>query len=584
MPRQPSKAAKVSLYRLTLKSNADLSLGVQEKYLKTDEFKDQTTNIAGCSGLLVHGVIPNENPKWVEHARLVSSITISVKNQTSAGLLLVRLKPDQDHCYCLSWSMGHLLINPTYIDDGFGLRFALRKADPDEVSALTSHALDSVPKTARTSVIGGAPLDSFGLEEIGEIVSRFAGRIQAKGLSCDLKANPQKVGKNKVSQQPRKITIRGADALGIPLAKSPTELLADLNLIDKVVEEEEPRDELKHLENTQPLRPGNGKIPALENLLAIDLHSGGSNIVLSWPSEFDEEPGEIAQYKILSSGAVKPPLHDELELECIITPLEPLQAGERFSKLRSMRIQGLSEEGSALTREISADKWLMYQTEMDDQRYVFHRGRWYNIGGAYLEMLKSKLERIFSRQCDIQFPAWPKQKKTRKSTGDEYLGWANEGVYNDLVVGEQAGYVTLDRKLVKSTQHPRGFESCDFLTPDNRLVHVKRLDDSVAASHLFNQAANSAEALTRQPDALAAFRKKVEEVSGGEKVLPEDFSIRTVVLAFAGKGRSADDMFTFSQVSLSRCAQRIGSLGLKLEVAFINETNDVIDVPEDYQS
>ncbi|MEU6645657.1 DUF6119 family protein [Saccharomonospora sp. NPDC046836] len=173
-------------------------------------------------------------------------------------------------------------------------------------------------------------------------------------------------------------------------------------------------------------------------------------------------------------------------------------------------------------------------------------------------------------------PKWPKQNKRRKSNGAEYVDWANEAIYNDDVVGQLQGYVSLDRRMIKTVQHPRGFESCDFLTPDDRLVHVKRLDDSVAASHLFNQAANSAEALTRQPDAKEKFREKVYEISAGKRVLPENFRPKAIVLAFAGRSASPDDLFTFSQVSLSRCAQQINGVGLTLEIAQINESDEIV--------
>lgn len=576
MPRQPSKAAKVSLYRLALKANYDLTLGVQKKYLETDQFETNRTEISGSEGLLVHGTIPNDRPRWVEHAVSVSSVQFTVSNQTSAGLLLIRLKDKDDHCYCLSWSMGHLLINSTYVDDGFGLRFALRKSDPEEVRALTSHALDTVPRTARTSVIGGAPLDSFGLEEIGEIVSRFVGRIEADGLTCDIKPSTTRVGTAKAASPNRKITVRGADALGIPLAKSPSELLADLQLIDAVVNNDDPRDELRHLENTQPLRPGNGKIPDLEKLLAKELRPTGSSLALCWPAEFDEEPGEIAQYKVVGTGSGKAQYYDELEIDCLVSPLGDLDPDLRIKRLRLMKIQGQADDGSALTREISGEKWLMYQTDMEGGTYVLHRGRWYNIGGAYLEMLRGRLERIFSKTYDTELPKWPKQNKRHKSNGEGYVGWANEAIYNDDVVGQIQGYVSLDRRMIKTTQHPRGFESCDFLTPDDRLVHVKRLDDSVAASHLFNQAANSAEALTRQADAREKFREKVYEISEGKRALPDNFRPKAIVLAFAGRSASPDDLFTFSQVSLSRCAQRIDGLGLTLEIAHIDESDEIV--------
>ncbi|WP_435582348.1 DUF6119 family protein [Amycolatopsis thermoflava] len=582
MPRPPSKAAKASLYRLTLKSDQDLELGIQKKYLEGENrFSTETVNIAGIDGLFVYGEIPNDEPAWTKHAVSVTSFHFSVRNQTSAGLLLLRIDKSDDHAYCISWSMGHLLINSTHIDDGFGLRFALRKADPDDVRSLTSHSIDTVPRTARTSVIGGAPLGSFGLEEIGEIVSRFVGQVSSEGLSCYVKPSSIKVGDKTIAGSPKKITVRGADSLGIPLAKSPSELITDLKLIDSIVEKSAPREELKHLENTQPLRPGNPKIELLEQQLANDLCIGGSGLALSWPAEFDEEPGEVSKYRMSNTGAGRPREFDELELDCFLEILDEVEPDLRLRRLRSIKVQARAEGGTPMTREIPGDRWLTYQLDFGEQRYVLHRGRWYNVGGAYLDMLKAKVERIFSNKSSVSLRAWPKQVKQKKSDGAEYIGWANERVYNDHVMGSVSGFVSLDRKLVYTAQHPGGFEACDLLSPEGYLVHVKRLDDSVAASHLFNQAMNSAEALRRQPDALEKFRAKVESVSGGRRKLPADYRPSVVVIAFAGKGASPGDLFTFSQVSLSRCADRIDSLGgMELQIAFIEESDEIVtDAP-----
>src|SRR5690606_30326167 len=108
----------------------------------------------------------------------------------------------------MTWGMGHLLLAPTTLDHGFGLRFVLRRASADELSTITMHALDSTPRTARTSIYGGASLESFGLEELGEVVSRLAAKATTSGLSS---ARPDK---------DVRVSMKGADALSLPLAKS----------------------------------------------------------------------------------------------------------------------------------------------------------------------------------------------------------------------------------------------------------------------------------------------------------------------------------------------------------------------------
>jgi uncharacterized protein (TIGR04141 family) len=563
MARRPPEASKTSLYRLRLDSSRSKIEAIQEKYLDRG-FEDKEVYVDNRKALLVYGMIPNDHPDWIDHVKSLTMFSPEVSNNTSAGLLIVRLDEKHDRCYALSWGMGHLILDPTFIDDGFGLRFALRRADPDEVRALTTHALDTLPKTARMSVFGGASLNAFGLEEIGEVVSRLVGKVSARGLSSNQ------------NDREKLITVRGADALGIPLAKHPKSLITDLQLIDDVVEKEKPAPGVEHLENTKPLRPGNPKIKLLNDKLADSLTPQHGRIALCWPSEWDEDIGEASSYEIKGLGQQWNGEVDELDLDDLLIPIGNEVIEKRLNRLKSVKIQGKAAGGSTLTRDISGDRWITFETTLDEERFVFHRGRWYNVGGAYLKRLHARIERILAVRTTETIPPWPRMNKIRKRSKEPYVGPATEAIYNEKVVAAQHGYYSLDRKFLYTEQHPRGFEACDILTPSNALVHVKRLDDSVSASHLFNQAIVSAEALRRQVDALEKFRELVKQISGGKRLLPPDFRASRIVLAFSGGAVKAESLFTFSQVTLARCAQRLGELEISLEIGEIPDSEEIL--------
>jgi uncharacterized protein (TIGR04141 family) len=391
MARRPPEASKTSLYRLRLDSSRSEIEATQKKYLDRG-FETKEVYIDGRRALLVYGMIPNDHPDWIDHVKSLTTFSPEVTNNTSAGFLIVRLDEKHDRCYALSWGMGHLVFDSAFLDDGFGLRFALRRADPDEVRALTTHALDTLPKTARMSVLGGASLDAFGLEEIGEVVSRLVGKVSAKGLSSN-QADTEKL-----------ITVRGADALSIPLAKHPKRLLADLQLIDDVVEKEKPAPGVEHLENTQPLRPGNAKIKLLNEKLADSLTPQRGRIALCWPSEWDEDIGEASSYEIKGLGRQWNGMVDELDLDDLLIPISNETIENRLNKLKSVKIQGKAAGGSALTRDISGDRWITFETTLDGERFVFHRGRWYNVGGAYLKRLHARIERILAVKTTETLP------------------------------------------------------------------------------------------------------------------------------------------------------------------------------------
>ncbi|PKW14835.1 uncharacterized protein (TIGR04141 family) [Saccharopolyspora spinosa] len=564
MARPPSRASKTSLYRLQIAPDEQLTAGAKTDYLDRNEFHQQTVEVGARPALLVYGQIPKAQPDWLDHAQSLTRFRPPCSNDTSAGLLILRLADDSRFCYGLSWGMGHLVVSSERIDDGFGLRFALRRADSNQISALTTHALDSLPRTARLSIFGGTAINSFGMEDIGEVVSRIVGKIPATGLSSS-RANVEAF-----------ITVRGADALSVPIGRTPDDALHDLAMIDHVIRNEEPAEGLEYLENTRPLRPGHPRIEPLEHALAEELAGEApSRVALCWPAGWNEDLGEVETFRITGLGSENTEIPD-IELDDILEPLARCEEADKFARLRRMDIQGLAAGGSPMSRKISADKWITFECDMDGERYVLQRGRWYNVGGAYIDMLEDKVARALGNKSELVLPAWPLQWKKKKN-GEDCLGRANEREYNQWVAREQTELLCMDRKLIPAEVHPGGFEACDLLHTDGTLIHVKHLDDSTSASHLFNQALVSVEALSRQVDARDNFIRKAAEISEGTHELPVDFRPATVVLAFSGGGAIADSIFTFSKIALVRCFQRLSDFGVTLKVARLTESDDVLE-------
>ncbi|WOT34260.1 DUF6119 family protein [Streptomyces coeruleorubidus] len=290
MARQQAPAKKATVYRLSRPGNEPLELCIQRKYVENeDDFQMRDVSIGGTESLLITGKISTDEPRWMPHLVSLVGHNPTLKNLTSAAALIV---PLQEYDYALTWGFGHILLNPLFLDNGFGLRFAIRKASPDQVRSLTSHTMDTLARTARTSVPSGASLDAFGVEEIGEVISRLVGRISVSGLTAA------------AGKADSYATVRGADGLSLPLAKSPQNLLADLRYLHDTVENEPPAKGLEHFEHTRPLRPGAPEIDQLQRLLSQALEPGSPLIALTWPAEWQEgDHGEADSYKIRGAGA-----------------------------------------------------------------------------------------------------------------------------------------------------------------------------------------------------------------------------------------------------------------------------------------
>ncbi|SCF41422.1 DUF6119 family protein [Micromonospora saelicesensis] len=560
MPRTPAPSNQTTLYRLRREEGLSLSDYVQEKYLDRG-FNPAEVQLIEVSSLLVYGAISKDRASWVEHAASLTGVSPEIGNTTSAGTLLV---PYHEFIYALTWGMGFLILDPKYMDAGFGIRFAIRKADPRRVRSVTTNAIDALPRTAKTSILGGAALSAFRIEEIGEVLHRMVVAVPSDGLTCE---RPDK--KNY-------ITVRGADALNVPLGKSPDQLLSDISVIHNVVQSQPVVPGLEHLEGTRPLKNDHPAVAALEQKLSANLaNQDGGRLAMSWPAEWEDDRGEGTKFKFSGFGQGFNETTEDLELEDVLEPLKTFPPDQQFACLKRGKIQALNNDGDVISRAIAANKWLTFETDHNSQRYVYSRGQWYNVGGAYISLLQDRVGRILENAWDVELPSWPQKWKKRKSSGEVYLGPAPEGDYNIHVAGSDSRFTCLDRKLLYTEQHPSGIESCDLLGPSLELIHVKRLDDSVSASHLFAQAQVSAEALCHQVDALERFSEQVQRQSADKRSIPSEFRPARVVLAFAGRDATVASLFTFSQVTLHRCAQRLNDLSIELLVTSIKDDRNL---------
>jgi hypothetical protein len=77
-------------------------------------------------------------------------------------------------------------------------------------------------------------------------------------------------------------------------------------------------------------------------------------------------------------------------------------------------------------------------------------------------------------------------------------------------------------------------------------------------------------------DVLLA-EQRVGEASGGKRTLPADFRAQKVVLAFGGLPARPDSLFTFSKITLLRCARRMDDLDYRLHVLEIPSSPEVRD-------
>lgn len=534
MPRK-TQSSRTSLYRLL--SVDDLPTSVQAKYLERTEFTAAEVTVGNRQGLLVTGTMTTPTVKWGSVLQELTGTAVNLGNSVSAGVLLIRA--DDGIVWALTYGMGFQVLDPEKIDGGFGQRVAVRVADPGALSSLTRTTLDQRARIDRSSIPSGEHLRGFGVGDVGELVTRLVGKANVNGLTGA--TGP--------------ITIRGADSLNLPLARTAEALVADLDLLEEILRRPA-ADGLEVLEQLTAVKKSS-LIARLEQQLVDDVTRGEGRLGLSWPTERVDEHGTPEAHRFFNAGRKQTRPRDGVPtLEDITSVLSDAADDDtRVRLLRAAKIQLFSgagaEEGEAVSSQIPLIRWLAYETDVDNARYCLHDGKWYLMGKDYAEKLRLRAEQILARQSDLAMPEWQQGE--------------DEEDYNRRL-SDAVGGTLLDQKLAVTALHLRGIELCDVLTQDGQLVHVKKLDRSTSASHLLAQALVSTDALLSDQEARDVLRRRVVERGGSGESVPDP--IRTVVLGLArDKPLTAQNLFTFTQVTLVRNVTLLQARGVDVLIA-----------------
>ena len=539
--RKPATAVATTLYRLT--GIGDLRTAVREKYLESADFELRECVVGGRQSALVLGHIVTDRAKWASRVSGLIGDPVEAHNVTAAALLL--LPGGNEVTWAVSYGMGFLLLEQSHVDPGFGQRLAIRVADADHLNSLTRKTMDDRAKVDRSSIPSGDHLRGFGIGGFGELVTRLVANAQLSGLSVD-----------------KSFKLRGADALNLPLGRTPEALLSDLDLIEGALQKPAVKD-LEVLEQLVTLKKNSDIAARLDGELEKSLKRETEvKIGSAWPHESVNENGTPAAFAVKGRGKqeIRPGVPTVEDIYEVLDTANVLGSRDR------VRIQLYSDPDgdNAISPDIPLRKWVAFETNIDERRYFLHDGAWYLMDGAYAAQLQRRVQEIFDRQCDLQLPPWP---------SDEDGEMIAEKDYNRLAA-DACGGVLLDRKLIYTSQNPRGFEACDILARDGALVHIKNIDASAPASHLFAQGANSAHTLRFDEDARTQFRQRVTS-AGGNPLLVQDRP-PAVIFGIARSSTTtfgAETLYSFSQVTLVRTCNDLEARGIPVFVMPIDRAS-----------
>lgn len=434
--------------------------------------------VGGAPALLVSGSSEPSPVEWTGAIRSLTGVDLGFTTTTAAAALLIRV---DETWYALTFGHGWRYLLDSAIDRDFGLDLAVRLLDPDEIRRVTRWALSAKARVDENLVPGGQGLWAFGLREHAELVRNLAGTVH-RDLPLEL-ARVRRRG----AYRNFRLSLDCGDGVHIPLGVEGGSLLSDLRELTRVTTEGDVHARLEPLRWVRRLgHEHTDKLDATAADLLADGSADTGEVGISYPARYYDGPavrryrGRIGDTEIDT---------DELTVEDLRPGLR--DTGRRLSALRTGSIEGLDDEGRS-GGGVSALHWLAAEIVEPGARYVLIDGDWYQLGEHYVAYVERVVTEAFANRPEWTLPAWEAAPRNKD-------GRVVEAAYNLHVAARDNRFLCLDRSLLTTRAHPRGFEACDLLGPDNVLVHVEKVSGrtgSSVLSHLFAQGLVSAESLT----------------------------------------------------------------------------------------
>ncbi|MBQ1065652.1 DUF6119 family protein [Micromonospora sp. D75] len=545
--QSPPGTYPTTVYRLTVPATDDgLCAALNLGYLRRHGFEPTPHRVLDAPALLVHGSAPRDRAEWCGVLSGLVGTDVTIGYSSGGGALLLAV---DDRAYALTFgTLGRFMIEPEKTDPTFGVSFAVRTLQPADIRQVRRRVVGASGRVDRSMVPGGQPIWRYGIDKWGEIVGQVSGRVDNPNLTACQGARAA-------------VRVEGSDALRIPLGVSPERLLADLREIDRVCRQESPLADLEFIEQIRPLRPNDSRHPALVEVLDRRLGlPDPPDLGVAVPGSLVADVEHVGSYRVrVPRSGRRPILTTDLDLSTVLSHTVHALDGDRWTGLRNGTLTLYAD--AAGTEEMAStpvSRWITAEVAVGGSHMLLHEGQWYEIGDRHREFLRQEVTRILNRPASVVLPPWTEEL-------------ANEDCYNREAAKKHPGLVLLDKKLLRTRQHPRGIEACDLLGPNGELIHVKRASGSSPLSHLFAQGVTSFDALRYDKQARNRFRDLVRAQPGGPD-LPEDFRPRTVVYAIAlsaGRTVTAESLFTFAQVALYQAVKTLRTEGVDVEVVAI---------------
>lgn len=511
----------------------------QERKTKSIELDPQN----GLEGVFYFESRPSTAPEWVSFVQpLLKSDLSHLTSSSASGLLILKV---DDHFFAFTFGYGRGFLNPSKIENRFGLKVVLNRLDPKQIRSLDTKTFEDMVVTKSTQVSKSSELYNFGVDISRDILRSVTGQSVDKSFAKRLS---------------------GSDALVVGIEISPTNLTSYCRKLFEAFEEETYKTNFGWIDNLT-LVSDKSLIERLNDLIVDQLKlNDTSNSHMAVPESIAWE--DIDAFKI---AGTKKHEYDDLDLDQYLAVLDSERKAITFETLKSRKVSVRFGRSSDWDSRWSLYHCLISEQKVDDQLYVLIEGRWFYINESLVTEVNEFVSKLPSVTANLI-----------ASTSSE-----KEPDYNlRLAESSPSEFLHLDSRIIRPGGASSGIELCDVFTIDGEFLHIKRRSRSSTLSHLFAQGIISITTFLAE----GTFREKIRaEVSASItdatvrarwlELIPEanrlvdrsQYSVSYVVIVNSSKSGN-DWLPFFSKLNLMQCGRHLQSLGLKVALSRISVT------------
>lgn len=466
-------------------------------------------------------------------------------NQHNSLVVVFRIHPRVgDRFLALTAGQGHLALDKSLVEDGFGLTVTLNAVNPVRLRGMEARDLGTRTQQKKLAVTFESEVWEFAYDPDTEVVGAIS------GIPSD---------KNFADQ------VSGSDSLALFRHVKWSELLGICDRLFDSYNKRDYEERFKFLANQRRVRNRQQRDELDELLHEAVAARRTEKLALALPiSEVDR----VVESHILTQRRNPFPLFP-FSLSSVYAALDSVHL-ER-PDLKKLNVVHYDADGTAFEIK-NLYKHLMYEVSHRDRSgrnrvYIFSLGQWFHASPDHVADIEQRVGAIRDVSGEVDLPAMQWIPRA-----DGSLRLEREDEYNERAASA-SDCALFDKVLFKETLGGRSrIEVCDFLSSDGRFFCVKKYEGSSDLSHLFAQGGVSADLFFNSQE----YRQFTANQIGARWVLPfrvddERPSGCKIVYAIACPQHFTlpTDLPFFSKVTLLKFKRTVWPLGFEVELAKI---------------